>query len=73
MWVMPSAVVAFLLMPFGMEGLALASMGWGVDVIIKVAETVAGWDGAVTLVSAMPTAALCAIVLGGLWLALWRR
>jgi len=73
MWVMPWAVMTFLLMPFGMEGLGLTPMGWGVDVIIKVAETVAGWDGAVTLVPAMPVAALVAMVLGGLWLALWRR
>ncbi|NQV84462.1 MAG: ComEC/Rec2 family competence protein [Rhodospirillales bacterium] len=73
LWVMPWAVMAFLLMPFGLEGAALLPMGWGVDVIIKVAETVSQWSGAVTLVPAMPVSALVAIALGGLWLALWRR
>lgn len=73
LWVMPWAVMAFLLMPFGIETLALTPMGWGVDVIISVAETVAGWAGAVTLVPAVPMAALAAMVLGGLWLALWRQ
>ena len=73
LWVMPLAVVAFLLMPFGFEALALAPMGWGVDVIIAVAETVSSWSGAVTLVPAMPVAALVMISFGGLWLALWQR
>ncbi len=72
LWVMPWAVAAFLLMPFGLESFALTPMGWGVDVIIAVAETVSGWTGAVTLLPAMPTAALAAIAGGGLWIALWR-
>ncbi len=73
LWVMPWAVGGFLLMPFGLEAVALEPMGWGVDVVIQVAETVASWPGAVTLVPSMPTAALAAISLGGLWLCLWRR
>jgi len=72
LWVMPWAVAAFLLMLFGFEAAALTPMGWGVDVIIGVANTVSGWTGAVTLLPAMPTAALAAIALGGLWIALWR-
>jgi len=72
LWVMPSAVAAFLLMPFGLEGLALAPMGQGVEIVIRVAETVAAWPGAVTLVPAMPVWALATVALGGLWLCLWR-
>ncbi|NQU61931.1 MAG: ComEC/Rec2 family competence protein [Rhodospirillales bacterium] len=72
LWVMPCAVAAFLLMPFGLEGLALTPMGQGVEIVIRVAETVAAWPGAVTLVPAMPPWALAAIALGGLWLCLWR-
>ena len=72
LWVMPWAMAAFLLMLFGFEAAALTPMGWGVDVIIGVANTVSGWTGAVTLLPAMPTAALAAIALGGLWIALWR-
>jgi competence protein ComEC len=71
LWVMPWAVAAFLLMPFGLEGLALTPMSWGVEGIIEIAERVAGWPGAVLLVPVMPLAGLAAITLGGLWLCLW--
>ncbi len=73
LWTMPWAVVAFLLMPFGLEALALAPMGWGIEVVVRVAETVSAWPGAVTVLPAMPTWGLGAVALGGLWLCLWRR
>ncbi|MCG8510166.1 MAG: ComEC family competence protein [Rhodospirillales bacterium] len=72
LWIMPWAVVAFLLMPFGLEALALIPMGWGISAVIAIAETTASWPGAVTLQPAMPVTGLIAIVLGGLWLFLWR-
>ena len=72
LWVMPWAVVSFLLMPFGLETLSLAPMDWGLSIVIKVAEVVAAWPGAVTLVQAMPVPALALIALGGVWLCLWR-
>jgi competence protein ComEC len=73
LWVMPWAVAAFVLMPFGLEGLALTPMGWGLEVVIAVAEIVSSWPGAVTLLPSMPTMALAAVAIGGLWLCLWRR
>ncbi len=73
MWIMPWAVVAFLLMPFGAEHLALVPMGWGIEAMLSVAEEVAGWPGAISLVQAMPTSGLVLIAVGGLWLCLWRR
>jgi competence protein ComEC len=73
LWIMPWAVVAFLLMPFGLEGLALAPMGWGVDLVNAVAREVAAWPGAVALLPAMPTWGLALVAIGGLWLCLWRR
>ena len=73
LWTMPWAVGAFLLMPFGLEALALAPMGWGIEVVVRVAETVSAWPGAVTVVPAMPTWGLAAVTAGGLWLCLWRR
>ena len=71
-WIMPWGLVALVLMPLGLEGLALAPMGWGIDAVVWIASRVAEQPGAVTLVPAMPPAALLAIVVGGLWLCLWR-
>lgn len=71
-WVMPCGVLAYALMPFGLDGPALWAMGCGVEGILWTAGTVAGWPGATALVPAMPTAGLAAVVLGGLWLAIWR-
>ncbi len=72
LWTMPWAVVSFLLMPFGLETLGLAPMGWGIGVIIDVARAVSSWPGAVSGVPAMPVAGLVMIAIGGLWLCLWR-
>ena len=71
-WIMPWGLVALVLMPFGLDGIALAPMGWGIDAVVWIARNVAAQPGAVTLVPAMPAAALLAIVVGGLWLCLWR-
>ncbi len=59
-------------MPFGLEGLALVPMGWGISAVIAIAETVAAWPSAVRLVPAMPAAFLALTAAGGLWLCLWR-
>jgi competence protein ComEC len=73
LWTMPWAVIAALLMPFGLEGAALAAMGWGIDAVLWVASGVAGWPGAVRHVPAMPVAGLVMVALGGLWVCLWAR
>jgi len=72
-WIMPWAVIAFILMPFGAERLALVPMGWGIEAMLTVAQGVADWPGAISLVPAMPTSGIVLIALGGLWLCLWRR
>ena len=72
-WIMPWAVVAMLLMPFGWEGLGLRPMGWGVDVVIEIARQVAAWPAAVVLLPPLPTVGLALVTLGGAWLCLWRR
>jgi competence protein ComEC len=72
-WIMPWAVLTMLLMPFGLEGVGLVPISWGVDVVIWVAEEVAEWPGAVVLLPPMPTWGLGLVTLGGLWLCIWRR
>lgn len=73
LWIMPWGIIALALMPLGLEGLALTPMGWGIEVVIAVARTVAAWPGAVWLLPAMPLAGLVLAASGGLWLCLWRR
>lgn len=71
--IMPLTVLAFLLMPLGLETLALTPMVWAVDALIALAIWVAGWPDAVGTVPAMPVWGLAAISMGGLWLCLWQR
>lgn len=72
-WIMPLAMLVFLLMPLGLEGWAMAAMTWGVDLLILIAEWVAHWPNAVGHVPAMPVWGLALITIGGLWLCLWQR
>lgn len=69
--VMPAALVSLLLMPFGLEWIALVIMGYGIDAMAWCARWTAGLPGAVSHIRAMPLSAFLAIVAGGLWVALW--
>lgn len=71
LWIMPWAIVAGLLFPFGLEAWALIPMGWGVDCLLDIARFVAGLDGAVALFPAMPLWGMALAAFGGLWLCLW--
>jgi len=72
-WIMPWALVACLLMPFGCEALALKPMGWGIDAVAAIAHWVTSWPGAVLTVPSMPPSALILVSFGGLWLCIWTR
>lgn len=71
--IMPAAAVAVVVMPIGAELLPLRGMGWGVHVMSAIAHWTAGLPGATAMVRAWPAAALAIMVLGGLWIALWRQ
>lgn len=71
--IMPAAAVAVVLMPMGGELLPLHLMGWGVHVMSGIAHWTAGLPGATAMVRAWPASALAIMVLGGLWIALWRQ
>jgi competence protein ComEC len=72
-WIMPMAVIALVVMPLGLEAIPLTIMGWGVGVVIKVAEAVAAWPGAASPFSAFPAWGLTLVAMGGLWLCIWQR
>jgi len=69
---LPCGVVACLLMPFGLERLALIPMGWGIDATIWVAEHVSAIPGNVWPTPRLPMWGLVLVAFGGLWLCLWQ-
>ena len=71
--VMPMALAALLAMPLGLEYVPLKVMGQGIEGVVAIAEIVSGWHGAVIHVAAIPVFTLLALVIGGLWLVLWRE
>ena len=72
LWIMPFGVVALALMPFGLASVALGPMGWGIDAVIGTATAIAAWPMAAFSHPAMPPASFVLLVIGGLWLCLWR-
>ena len=70
--VMPAALVAFVLMPFGLEVLGLKPMGWGIEGMTWCANAVGSLPGAVGHIREIPTIAFALMLAGGVWLALWQ-
>jgi competence protein ComEC len=71
-WTLPWGVVTCLLMPLGLERLALVPMGWGIDITIWVAQHVSALPGNVWMMPPLPAEGLLLITFGGLWLCLWQ-
>lgn len=69
---MPAAIVSSFLMPLGLEAMPLQLAGWSAELIIKAAHEIAQWPYALLHVDAWPLAAMITIVLGGLWICIWR-
>ncbi|MBY0431786.1 MAG: ComEC/Rec2 family competence protein, partial [Rhodospirillales bacterium] len=72
-WVMPAALLAFALMPFGLDAWPLTVMGWGVELTNHWAEWVASLPLASVTTPILPLWAMLLFTAGGLWLCLWRR
>lgn len=71
-WVMPWIVVTLVLTPLGLEWLALEPMSWGLEVIMAVAYWVSGLPGSTLEIPAIDIRALVFLVLGALWLGMWK-
>ncbi|WP_187429918.1 hypothetical protein ROLI_018460 [Roseobacter fucihabitans] len=70
--VVPAAVVAALLAPFGLDWIGLWVMGLGLRWILEVGTFIAHLDGARSFVHGPGIAVLPMIALGCLWLCLWQ-
>lgn len=72
-WVMPWSLIAYALIPFGLEAPALIAMNWGDRAVIWTAEFFGRLPGASLTMPAMPVEGFVALVLGGIWLCVWTR
>ena len=70
--IMPMALLSLIAMPFGLEAWPLEAMGFGIELMVGAGQWVAAWPGAVTVLPSISGPALVLMVLGGLWLCLWR-
>ena len=70
--IMPAAVLAAVLAPFGLHGIGLAIMRPAIEWILLVAEWVAGMEGALSFVPAPQPAVIPVLALGALWVILWQ-
>ncbi|MFA5956154.1 ComEC/Rec2 family competence protein [Hyphomicrobium sp.] len=70
--VMPAALIAMALMPFGLEGIGLKPMGWGIEGMTWCANKVGALPGAVGHIPAIPELAFVLMLIGGLWFLLWQ-
>ena len=72
LWIAPFACLGAALAPFGLSSIAFQAMGLGIEHVLWVAHWVGGMPGAVQPVRAGEPIVLAVIMLGGLWLAIWR-
>lgn len=70
--VMPAAVIAILLAPFGLYGVALEVMRWGIWWILTVATYISNLEGATRMVVTPDALVLPLVATGGLILIIWR-
>lgn len=73
LWLMPLVPVVLIAMLAGLEALPLQALAYGVDALLAVGTWVASLPGSISAIPAMPLAAVVIMMLGALWLALWRR
>ncbi len=71
-WIMPSGMIALLLMPFGLEAIGLLPMEWGLRLIIYIAEKVSSLPFSTIPLPSFSGWAILLIALGGLWLCFWK-
>ncbi len=72
MIVIPAAVFAVLLMPFGLDWIGLSVMEWGLRWILGVAHEVSSWDKAVIYTMSPPDVVLPLGALAVLFIVLWQ-
>jgi competence protein ComEC len=70
--VMPSALLTIVLMPFGLEGLPLAALGYGLELVLGISDYVAQLPGAQRVIPLLPIASAICLAVGGTSICLLR-
>ena len=70
--IMPLLMLALFAELLGLGALAWPAVGWSIGLLVSIADLVAQLPGSVVRLPSMPMATYALIILGGLWLALWR-
>lgn len=70
--VMPAGLVALFLMPLGLDGYVLPIMGAGIDMVIMIAQWTSSLPNAVQITPAFSGYTMLFVVIGALWVCLWR-
>lgn len=71
--IIPALLLGLLADALGFGPLAYAPAGWFVAWLLEIAETTAAMPGAVARLPTLPDLAFGLLIIGGLWLLLWRR
>jgi competence protein ComEC len=69
---MPTLAIGAALAPIGLGGPFLAVAGWGIGLMLSLAERVASWPGAAMVIASGPAWTLPASFVGILWICLWK-
>lgn len=70
--IMPFVLLSLVLMPIGLSAFSLKIVGFGVMSVNAITAWVAGFPGAGFKLMSMPLWGLLCMVIGGLWLCLWK-
>lgn len=70
--IMPFGLLSLASMPFGLEGVPLAIMAWGIETLLGIAASVAALPGADVRPPPLSALSLSLIAAGLIWLCLWR-
>jgi len=70
--IMPAVALYFLLLPFGVQALALKLMAYGIDGMMWIAEKIAAWPDALLFFPSPPDWAIALYALGLCWLCIWQ-
>lgn len=69
--IMPAVALFFVLLPLGLDGVALSLLDVGIGFLLDVSRMVAGWEGALRYVPSQPAWAMAVYALALAFLCLW--